>query len=155
MPQILADFTSLWRGAAQPADLDVDASYWLFIRNSYSGLAALHGIDLWVNKIPLRCRRQPRSLVADASHACLGERQCLERRMPRVPTQRPVAPQQNRNDMPQLLGRGAWRRYRALVYRGVAIGRGGSRKAVAQKGEPTASQLASAVDARRNAANPD
>ena len=48
MPQILADFTSLWRGAAQPADLDVDASYWLFIRNSYSGLAALRGIDLWV-----------------------------------------------------------------------------------------------------------
>ena len=48
MVQIIADFTALWRSQAQPADLDVDASYWLFIRNSYSGLAALRGIDLWV-----------------------------------------------------------------------------------------------------------
>ena len=52
MPQIIADFTSSGAALAQPADLDVDASYWLFIRNSYSGLAALRGIDLWVSKIP-------------------------------------------------------------------------------------------------------
>ena len=63
--QIIADFTALWRSQAQPADLDVDASYWLFIRNSYSGLAALRGIDLWVQN-PFNAEGAP-IMVPDAT----------------------------------------------------------------------------------------